>query len=183
MTQIQSSNQDKSTNLFGKLSDRLQHMILVASSKGSVIPTEPSKESQAFFTLSSASKAQQFLENFLESNNIECTIQTAVANLWLNRCFLLSRPSQVKEDSNPSSHQDDDNKKRKYHQVLDNGTKAKIVTNKDQVKDSKYKEGENWQMWRNKTIKGPTLSTNSKLCLKYHVRGTCFDDCTNKASH
>ena len=84
-------------------------------------------------------------------------------------------------DSRPQKEEGD--KKRKHNQLANTASNAKIVSNKDQVNDWKYKDGENWQMWRNKTIKGPTLSMNSKPCLKFHVRGTCFDDCTNKATH
>ena len=39
LTQIHTSNQEKMSNSFGKLSDRVQNMILVASSRGSVVPT------------------------------------------------------------------------------------------------------------------------------------------------
>ena len=38
-------------------------------------------------------------------------------------------------------------------------------------------------MWRHKTGKGSSLSTGSKPCLKFHVRGSCFIDCPNKDSH
>ena len=68
-------------------------------------------------------------------------------------------------------------------QVTNNGTRAKIVTNTHQVKDWKYKEGKKSQLWVNKTIKGPTLSSNSEPCLKYNVRGTCVDYCANEAFH
>ena len=69
------------------------------------------------------------------------------------------------------------------NQNSSNSSANKVVFNQDQVQDWKFKDGENWQMWRNKTVNGPNLSNNSKPCLKFHVRGSCFDDCTNKSSH
>ena len=44
LTQIQSSNQEKTSNSFGKLLDRVQNMIHVASSRGNVISTTLSDE-------------------------------------------------------------------------------------------------------------------------------------------
>ena len=67
-------------------------MMLVASSRGTVVPSELEEEAQKNFKLSSVSKAQQFLESYLETKSIECTIQTAVANLLLQGCFLWSNP-------------------------------------------------------------------------------------------
>ena len=83
LTQIHSASQEKSNQSFGKLSEKVQKMMLIASSRGSVIPTELNDEAMGFFKISSFSKAQQFLESHLESQGIECSIPTAVANLWL----------------------------------------------------------------------------------------------------
>ena len=112
---------------------------------------------------------------------------TIVSDLKLNRYFC-DLPSNIKmiakeedvEISNPKEA-----KKRKTNQDFPNSNAnvSKVVLNQDQVEDWKFKEGENWQMWRNKTVNGPTLSNNVKPCLKFHVRGSCFDDCTNKSSH
>ena len=82
------------------------------------------------------------------------------------------------EDINPK-----DSKRIKTTQDSSNASTNKVVVNQDQVPDWKFKDGENWQMWRNKTMNGPTLACNAKPCLKFHVRGSCFDDCTNKMSH
>ncbi len=347
LTQIQSSNQDKSSSSFGKLSEKTQNMMLVASSRGTVVPSELEEEAMNFFKLSSVSRAQQFLESYLETKNIECTIQTAVANLWLQGCFLWTNPLTpsglagsiisskdimfnnsihegilldfstkheiskaslskltktqvmypdsieltieriealvafaelffsersllteglvvllkmskrnktllktklyldkmfiakflfsiddrinkwlcecakvknitetslelvdfstivsdlklnryfcdlpsnikmiVKDDERNDEIGPKESKKRKTNQDSpSNNSTSKVVHNQDQVQDWKFKDGENWQMWRNKTIQGPILSTNVKPCLKFHVRGSCFDDCNNKLSH
>ena len=341
LTQLQSSAQDKSSHSFGKLSERTQKMLLIAASKGNVIPSELSDEAMAFFALSNFSKAQQFLESHLESKGIECSIPTALANLWLQGCFLWLNPLtpsglaasviaskdiifndslhegilldfSTKHEINkaslskltktqviyPSSieltierieallaftelffteksylsqglndfltmcktnksilrtklhldkmfipkllfsiddrvnkwliecgrvqsveqtslelvdfmaimtdlklnryycdlpenikhivkdttadqpvHQD---KKRKSN---DNSPTATIVSNDETNKDWKLQENESWHNWRHKTGKGPTLSCGAKPCLKFQVRGSCFSDCANRATH
>ena len=88
LNQIQSSNKEKTSNSFEKLSDRVQNMIHVASSRGNVVPTTLNDEASQFFKLSNFSKAQQYLEHYLEANGIECTIPTVVANLWSQGCFV-----------------------------------------------------------------------------------------------
>jgi len=92
LTQIQSINQEKTSNSFGKLSDRVQNMIHVASSRGNVVPTTLNDEASLFFKSSNFSKAQQYLEHYLEAKGIECAIPTAVANLWLQGCLLWLNP-------------------------------------------------------------------------------------------
>ena len=92
LTQIHTSNQDKSSNSFGKLSDKIQNMFLVASSRGNVVPTTPNDQATNFFKSTNFSKAQQYLENYLEEREIECAIPTAVANLWLQGCLLWLNP-------------------------------------------------------------------------------------------
>ena len=86
LTQIHTSNQDKSSNSFSKLSDKIQNMILVASSRGNVVPTTPNEQG------TNVSKAQQYLENYLEAREIKCAIPTSVANLWLQGCLLWLNP-------------------------------------------------------------------------------------------
>ena len=66
--------------------------MLIASSRGSVIPTSINEEAQAFFKSTNFSKAQQFLEINLEAKGIECSIPKAIANLWLQGCFLWMNP-------------------------------------------------------------------------------------------
>lgn len=87
LTQIQSSNQEKTSNSFGKLSDRVQNVINVASSRGNVVPTTLNDEASLFFKSTNFSKAQQYLEHYLKAKGIECDIPTAVANLWLQWFF------------------------------------------------------------------------------------------------
>ena len=342
LTQIQANSQDKSSNSFGKLSDKIQKIFLVASSQGSVVPTNLNEDASAFFKMQNFSKAQQYLESYLETEGIECSIPTAVANLWHQGCILWSNPitpsglaasvisskdlmfndsihegilldfstkheiskssltkltkTQVmypssielmierlqavlaitnlfftensylskglnhlltmcisnktllrtklfldklfiakfiflvddrinkwlsecgrvktvdetsielvdfatiiidiklnrffcdlphsikviaKDEEDSTTNENINGKKRKHR---DNFS-AQIVVNENLDSRWKLTNDETWPMWRHKTGKGPTLSCNSKPCLKFHVRGSCFDDYTNKASH
>ena len=59
-----------------------------------------------------------------------------------------------------------------------------MVKNDNIPQEWRLKDGEKWEtVFRNKTHEGPTLSTGSKFCLKYWVKGVCYDDCKHKASH
>ena len=92
LTQIQTASQEKSTYLFGKLLNKTQKMLLIASSRGNVIPTELKDKAMAFFVLSNCSQAQQYLESILELDRIKCSIPTIVANLWLQGYLLWLNP-------------------------------------------------------------------------------------------
>ena len=44
--------------------------------------------------------------------------------------------------------------------------------------------GEKWnQIFWHKSRDGPVLSTNCRVCFKYHVKGFCFNDCNFKSAH
>ena len=75
LTQIHTASQEKLTHSFGKLSDKTQKMLLIASSRGNVIPTELNNKAMAFFALFNFSKAQQYLESMLELNGIKCLMK------------------------------------------------------------------------------------------------------------
>jgi len=346
LTQLHTTAQEKSSNSFGKLSEKVQNMMLIASSKGTVIPSTLNENAMTFFKISSISKAQQYLENQLEAKSIECAIPTAVANLWLNGCFLwmnpltpsgiatsviaskdiifndsihegilldfstkheisknslskltktqviyptsielmierieaalvfttlffeeksylsqglkllltmcktnktllrtklyldkmfiakflfsiddrinkwltecskvnsvdetcmelvdfgtlmidlkLNRfycdlPDSVKmvakdQDQNKETTSLEGNKKRKANESILK-SHPKVVKNDDIHDKWKLSDDEPWQQWRHKVGQAPTLQCKVKPCLKYHIKGSCFDDCTNKASH
>ena len=57
-----------------------------------VILTDLNEDTLSFFKIQNFSKAQQFLESYLETNGIECSVPTAVANLWYRRCILWTNP-------------------------------------------------------------------------------------------
>ena len=59
-----------------------------------------------------------------------------------------------------------------------------VQRNPDRVEEWKLRNGESWSnVFRNKAIEGPMLNTRCHPCLKYHVRGSCYVDCKNRASH
>ena len=73
-------------------------------------------------------------------------------------------------------------KKRK---ISGDTNKTPKKTMKDESMDPEWqlKSNESWQNWRHKVGTAPTLSCNAKPCLKFHVKGSCFEDCTNRTSH
>ena len=141
----------------------------------------------AKFLFSIDDRINKWLGECAKSNNITETslelvdFSTIILDLKLNRYFC-DLPNNIKmiagddcnSDVNPS-----ETKKRKVNRDSSSNNANKVVFNQDQVQDWKFKDEENWQMWRNKTVNGPTLSNNVKPCLKFHVRGFCFDNCTN----
>ena len=77
-------------------------------------------------------------------------------------------------------------KSRSKDQRRERGTRemTELVRNGTRVEQWKLRHGESWNnIFRNKTIDGPLLSTQCHPCLKYHVRGSCYADCRNKTSH
>ncbi len=73
------------------------------------------------------------------------------------------------------------------HSNMDRFKKPRLfeqVRNENQVREWKLRPNENWDtIFRKKSREGPTLSSNSKLCLKYQVKGVCYSDCTMTGSH
>ena len=59
-----------------------------------------------------------------------------------------------------------------------------MVRNEQPKADWKLKQEENWNLLvRHKSKDTPVLANGSKACLKYHVKGFCFDDCKFRGSH
>ena len=59
-----------------------------------------------------------------------------------------------------------------------------LVKNPNRIEEWKLRHGESWNnIFRNKTIEGPMLQAQCHPCLKFHVRGSCYADCRNRASH
>ena len=50
--------------------------------------------------------------------------------------------------------------------------------------DLKKKPSENWNKnFKNNIKKGPTISGGTYACLKFHVKGICYEEYKFKASH
>ena len=73
-------------------------------------------------------------------------------------------------------------KKRK---ISGDTNKTPKKTMKDESMDPEWrlKSNESWQNWRHKVGTASTLSCNAEPCLKFHVKGSSFEDCTNRSSH
>ena len=63
-------------------------MILVASSRGDVTATKMNNDGIEFFQQSSSLLAKIFLNSYLESRDIECTISSAQATILMHGSFL-----------------------------------------------------------------------------------------------
>ena len=62
--------------------------------------------------------------------------------------------------------------------------KAEQVRNDAVPAEWKLRQGERWDtVFRNKSGEAPQLSCGGKLCLKFWVKGICYDDCKNKSTH
>ena len=59
-----------------------------------------------------------------------------------------------------------------------------MVRNEDINPEWKLKDNENWtQIFRHKSRDAPVLANRCKACLKYHVKGFCFEDCKFRGTH
>ena len=62
--------------------------------------------------------------------------------------------------------------------------KSELLRNNNVPGEWKLRQGESWDtVFKNKTMAGPDLACGSKFCLKFWVKGICFGDCRQKASH
>ena len=92
-------------------------------------------------------------------------------NIQANRFFCQLPPNIKKLHSGKST----ENKKRKQ---------GDRIINDSPVQSWKLRQDENWDViFKGKTNNGPSLSMNCKGCLKFHVKGICYEDCLHKASH
>ena len=114
---------------------------------------------------------------------------TLITDLKLNR-FYCDLPDSIKMIANDQDQTKESNmitsqtniKKRKANETSTKPS-PKVVRNEDIHNEWRLSDGESWQQWRHKVGQAPTLQCNAKPCLKYHIKGSCFEDCTNKASH
>ncbi len=107
-----------------------------------------------------------------------------LTDLKLNR-YYCDLPTSIKliakRDDEKTDNKVTPTRKRKTSS--DGSNNFKVISNNEIENEWKLKDQETWQDWRHKVGNAPLLSCNSKPCLKYHVKGTCFEDCKNKASH
>ena len=104
---------------------------------------------------------------------------TIMLDLKLNRYYCDLPESIIHVMKGEKNTQSPGDKKRKFN---DQGSPTTVM-NDDMNNEWKLRANETWHMWWHKTGKGLALSTGAKPCLKFDIRGSCFDDCTNKRSH
>ena len=108
-----------------------------------------------------------------------------IIKLQLNE-FICHLPVNIrmiaKDNSSP--------KKRETTQENQKATKKQkqeilsMVRNENIKEEWRLKGDESWnKFFRHKSKEAPTLSMSCRACLKYHVKGYCFQDCTFKESY
>ena len=102
----------------------------------------------------------------------------------LGQSFNISLPPAFKGQStsviDPFKASEQTGEKRKRGDADENH-----VVNNDQVAEFKMKPEEDWRNnFRNVCMHDrPSWGQNGKMCTRWHIRGDCFKDCKNKASH
>ena len=102
----------------------------------------------------------------------------------LGQSFNISLPPAFKGQStsviDPFKASEQTGEKRKRGDADENH-----VVNNDQVAEFKMKPEEDWRNnFRNVCMHDrPSWDQNGKMCTRWHIRGDCFKDCKNKASH
>jgi hypothetical protein len=62
--------------------------------------------------------------------------------------------------------------------------KAVVVKNESPVEGWGLKDGEKWELFSGENSRDrPKWDKDSRVCHKYHVKGYCFGDCKDRASH
>ena len=98
--QIQAASQDKLSHFFGKLSEKIQKMLLIISSRGDVVPTKLKDNAMAFFSLLNFQKPNKYLESLLESKGAKCSIPTAPGKcIWTRKVDIKSAFRQLHLDA------------------------------------------------------------------------------------
>ena len=82
LTEMHKKSSDSTTKSFKKVAPQYQHMMLVASSQGNVVPSDINDDAKKFFAAPDRVQAQLTLNTLLDQQGIECSISTALSNLF-----------------------------------------------------------------------------------------------------
>lgn len=118
----------------------------------------------------------------VNDTNLELTVFSSIfTNIQLGSFYRHLPPSVAKvlddtrETNTTTNGKTNANKKTK---------RAKKLFNQDRNQAWCIKANENYEStFAGVKTNAPTLSCGSHPCLKWHVRGACWDDCTNASSH
>ena len=121
-------------------------------------------------------------------NISDTSIELIIFNLLLtdiqiNR-FVCYLPGDIKKMSKKIEGDDEEVSRPTKKTRTENASSTTKLLNNDLVEDWKLKEGEDWNAkFMGKSKKGPKLTCGTYPCLKYHVKGICWSDCSFRASH
>ena len=88
--------------------------------------------------------------------------------------FFCSLPSNIMKLSSNENENKNSKKRKHVEKFINNAMNS----------NWKLRNNESWDtIFKGKTKDGPMLSLGCKPCLKSHVKGICYSDCQNKASH
>ena len=120
-------------------------------------------------------------DSVLDTDITLVEFSSLIADIQLNRFNYILPPSVTKV---ASKSDDIDDSEKETIKLKKSKTAPVMVRNNDMNTDWKLRPSESWgTVFRNNTIGGPVLSKECKPCLKYHVKGVCYQDCVQKASH
>ena len=116
-----------------------------------------------------------------------------ISDIQLNR-FICYLPNNIKKMTKKENSEDDDDivspsKRNRSNTNSNNNTNSsssgtQMIINDHMENDLKKKPSENWnKIFKNNIRKGPTISVDTHACLKFHVKGICYEDCRFKSSH
>ena len=119
-------------------------------------------------------------ESVIDTDISLIEFSSLISDIHFNRFSYFLPPSvqhvKPSTDSDVKRGGKDSLKKKRNNPVM--------MVNPAVVNDWKLRPSESWNtVFREKTVEGPSLSMLCKPCLKYHVKGLCYDDCKHKASH
>ena len=112
------------------------------------------------------------------------TFASLFEDIMMHRFYYILPLSVKKVKSGGEDKKGGDTKGKENTREPKRQRKAELIRNDNIPREWKVRQGESWDnVFRNKTLSGPNLSCGSKFCLKFWVKGFCFSDCRQKASH
>ena len=130
-------------------------------------------------------RINEWLHECMRAKTVEETsldlinFSSIITDIQLNK-FVIFLPNSIKRLSKrPMENQRNENE-REDKRVRQNNQ----IKNDNLSKDWALKQGESWnKIFKGKIKEGPMLECGTYPCLKYQVKGICYDDCSFRASH
>ena len=99
-------------------------------------------------------------------------------DIQMNQFYYLLPPKVTKQKRRKDEGTDEKGKRFKTEQ------NSKRIVNPRVVPNWKLRQNETWDtIFRGQSRAGPELLSGCKPCLKYHVKGFCYDDCKFSKNH